>query len=131
MTRPTCLALDGSVADAPAALLHAFAGYEEALLHNDIDAMTAYFFDSAAVLRFGIADMQRDSRELRAWREAQPPLPPGRVLRDIRLVMVAAGVAVATTLFGTPGRDRTGRQTQVWVDGGGHWRIASAHVSEI
>ena len=109
----------------------AFNSYEDALRRNDIDAMTAYFSASPDVVRFGISDMQHGPDELRVWRSAQPPLPPGRRLQDTAVLMTGADSAVITTLFDYPGRPMLGRQTQVWVRHDGRWRIISAHVSEV
>jgi hypothetical protein len=39
--------------------------------------------------------------------------------------------AVVCTLFGYPGQQIEGRQTQVWVRFAEGWRIVSAHVSEV
>lgn len=108
----------------------AFEGYEEALVAGDVDRLTGYFWDGPEVVRFGIADRQNGAEELRRWREAQPPLPPGRRRCDTRVLALGTDCAVVTTRFAYPGGDTEGRQSQTWARMPGGWRIVSAHVSE-
>jgi hypothetical protein len=105
-----------------------FEAYERALVANDVEAMLG-FFDRRA-LRFGIADQQAGLDEQRRWRERQPPLPPGRHLKDTEIHAYGVSTAVVTTLFGYPGSDVLGRQSQTWVRLPEGWRIVHAHVSE-
>jgi ketosteroid isomerase-like protein len=109
----------------------AFAEYEKALVDNDLFALTEAFWASPDVVRFGIADHQVGAEQLRAWREAQAPLPPGRTLFDTRIVAFGPDVAVVTTRFHYPGRAAEGRQSQTWIRLPAGWRIVHAHVSEI
>jgi ketosteroid isomerase-like protein len=106
----------------------AFESYERALVTNDVEAILGFFAPDA--VRFGIADMQVGLTEQRQWRLAQPPLPPGRRLKDTIVQAYGPGVAVVTTLFGYPGGDVLGRQSQTWVRLDEGWRIVTAHVSE-
>ena len=106
----------------------AFEAYERALVANDVDALLG-FFETGAV-RFGIADQQVGHDEQRRWRLAQNPLPPGRRLKDTIIQAYGVDVAVVTTLFGYPGGDVLGRQSQTWVRLPAGWRIVTAHVSE-
>jgi ketosteroid isomerase-like protein len=105
----------------------AFADYEDALVANDVDRIIAFFADDA--VRFGVADQQVGLAEQAAWRKAQPPLPPGRRLKDTIITTYGADVAVVTTLFGYPGSDTLGRQSQSWLRLPSGWRIITAHVS--
>ena len=110
----------------------AFAEYEKALVAGDVDAMSRAFWDSAEVVRFGIADHQVGAAELRAWRAAQPPVPPGRTLVDLRITTFGEDTAVVTTRFWYPGRPTEGRQSQTWrLFPGKGWRVVHAHVSEV
>jgi hypothetical protein len=106
----------------------AFEDYERALVVNDVPALLG-FFEPGAV-RFGIADQQVGLDEQRRWRLAQGPLPPGRRLKDTIIQTYGVDVAVVTTLFGYPGGDVLGRQSQTWVRLPAGWRIVTAHVSE-
>lgn len=117
--------------DVVAEVTAAFTDYEKALVANDAGALGAWFWDSTAVTRFGIADRQTGAAELHAWRSAQPPLPPGRRLFDTRVTTFGSDLATVTTRFDYPGaRDRPGRQSQTWVRFPQGWRIVHAHVSQ-
>jgi len=105
--------------------------YEAALVAKDLDALSGYFVDNDAVIRFGIADVERGAAALAAFRAAQPPPPPGRTLFETEVAAYGEDVAVVTTLFRYPGRTKVGRQSQTWVRLDEGWRIVHAHVSEI
>lgn len=105
-----------------------FAAYERALVDNDVDRILSFFAPEA--VRFGIADQQTGLEEQARWRRAQGALPPGRRLKDTTILSYGRDVAVVTTLFGYPGSDVLGRQSQTWVRLIAGWRIVTAHVSE-
>jgi ketosteroid isomerase-like protein len=105
-----------------------FAAYERALVDNDVDRILSFFAPEA--VRFGIADQQTGLEEQARWRRAQGALPPGRRLNDTTIASYGRDVAVVTTLFGYPGSDVLGRQSQTWVRLIAGWRIVTAHVSE-
>ena len=104
-----------------------FADYEQALVDNDVERIVGFFATDA--VRFGIADHQAGLDEQDRWRRAQPPLPPGRRLKDTTILAYGHSVAVITTFFGYPGSDVLGRQSQTWVRLPQGWRIVTAHVS--
>ncbi|BCJ44887.1 hypothetical protein GCM10010168_17000 [Actinoplanes ianthinogenes] len=106
----------------------AFEAYEQALVDNDVERVLGFFADRA--VRFGIADHQDGLDEQRRWRVAQDPLPPGRRLKETQIHTYGLSTAVVTTLFGYPGSDVPGRQTQAWARLPEGWRIITAHVSE-
>lgn len=106
----------------------AFEAYERALVANDIDAVLSFFAPGA--IRFGIADQQDGLEEQARWRHAQGPLPPGRRLKDTTIRPYGMSTVIVTTLFGYPGTDVLGRQSQTWVRLPQGWRIVHAHVSE-
>jgi ketosteroid isomerase-like protein len=105
----------------------AFAGYEDALMANDVDRILGFF--TADAVRFGIADHQTGLKEQEIWRRAQGPLPPGRRLTDTTILSYGESLAVITTLFAYTGSDEAGRQSQTWVKLPEGWRIVTAHVS--
>jgi hypothetical protein len=105
----------------------AFEDYERALVANDVDRIVGFFAPGA--VRFGIADQQVGLDEQRRWRLAQPPLPAGRWLKDTIIQGYGESTAVVTTLFGYPGSEVLGRQSQTWVRLPDGWRIVTAHVS--
>ncbi|KUL24179.1 AtzH-like domain-containing protein [Actinoplanes awajinensis] len=106
----------------------AFEAYERALVANDVEKILSFFAPEA--VRFGIADQQVGIEEQERWRRAQGPLPPGRALKETQIISYGLSTAVVTTLFGYPGSDVLGRQTQAWVRRPEGWRIVTAHVSE-
>jgi hypothetical protein len=106
----------------------AFEAYERALVANDVDAILSFFAGRA--LRYGIADQQAGLEEQARWRLAQGPLPPGRRLKDTTIHAYGESTAIVTTLFGYPGSDVLGRQSQTWVLLPSGWKIVHAHVSE-
>jgi len=114
--------------DVIAEVTEAFEAYERALVADDVEAMLDFFAGRA--LRFGIADQQAGLAEQRRWRRAQPPLPAGRHLKDTEVRAYGRDAAVVTTLFGYPGSDVLGRQSQTWIRLPEGWRIVHAHVSE-
>ena len=114
--------------DVVAEVTAAFEAYERALVANDVDGILSFFAGRA--VRFGVADHQADIAEQARWRRAQTPLPAGRHLKDTVIQTYGTGTAVVTTLFGYPGRDILGRQSQTWVRLPEGWRIVTAHVSE-
>jgi ketosteroid isomerase-like protein len=113
--------------DVVAEVTAAFTDYEDALTADEVDRVVGFFAPGA--VPFGIADQQTGLAEQRAWRRAQPPLPPGRRLKDTTVSAYGTDVAVVTTLFGYPGSDVLGRQSQTWVRLPQGWRIVTAHVS--
>ena len=118
--------------DVVAEVAAAFADYEAALVAGDPERVAGHFWESPETVRYGIADHQVGIEKQRAWRRAQPPLPPGRRLRDTRITTFGADFAVVNTLFEYPNSKAVGRQSQTWVRlPSAGWRIASAHVSEI
>jgi ketosteroid isomerase-like protein len=106
----------------------AFEDYERALVADDVPAILSFFAGRA--VRFGIADQQAGIEEQARWRRAQGGLPPGRRLKDTTIHAYGESTVIVTTLFGYPGSDVLGRQSQTWVRLPAGWKIVHAHVSE-
>lgn len=106
--------------------------YEEALAANDVEALTAFFWDSSHVVRYGVAEQLYGADALRAYRQAHTPRYSGR--RIVRREIATFGSICATVMSEIEllidGVPRANRQSQTWVllPGVG-WRIVSAHVS--
>ncbi len=115
--------------DVVAEVAKVFAEYEAALVDGDNARLVDFFWDSPDLVRFGLDDRQSGYRQLRAWRLAQPPVPPGRRLAETAIVTFGGDFAVTTTVFRYPDDPAEGRQSQTWVRTADGWRIASAHVS--
>ena len=129
MTADTDLALDRP--DVVGEVLAAFRRYERALVAGDLAVLTELFWDDPRCLRYGVADRQSGSAQITAWRRAHPTVPPGRRLRDTRVLTVDDRTAVVNTLFEYPDGRVEGRQSQTWVRFAQGWRIVAAHVSEL
>jgi hypothetical protein len=108
-----------------------FDRYERALVAGDVAVLTELFWDDDRCVRFGVADRQQGAAEIAAWRLAHPSVPPGRWLRDTRVLAIDDRTAVVTTLFGYPDGAVEGRQSQAWVRFAAGWRIVASHVSEV
>ncbi len=106
--------------------------YEEALVSNDVETLTAMFWHSPDVMRYGVTENLYGFEELEAFRKSRPSVGLARTV--IRLEVVAFG-----TDFGSihlefervtgDGATVRGRQSQVWVRFEEGWRIVAAHVS--
>ena len=110
----------------------AFAGYEEALMRNDVDALQGYFWNSDHTIRYGIGENLHGWAEIGAFRAARSPVGLARRLERTVITTYGQDFATASTLFhreSLPGR--IGRQMQTWVRTPAGWKIVAAHVSVI
>jgi ketosteroid isomerase-like protein len=123
--------MDVDDAEVVAQVWAAFLAYEQALVAHDVDALNDCFWRDPRAVRHGLEGTQRGFEEIASWRRITDPVPAGRTLHDTVLTTFGPDVAVVDTKFTSPGRDVTGRQSQVWVRVDGRWLIARAHVSEI
>ena len=108
-----------------------FAGYDRALGANDVAALNGYFHDSAATIRYGIAENLYGHAEISAFRSAVAA--PGGPPRRERTVITTYGNDFATvaTLSRPRQPGKVGRTMQTWVRFPQGWRIVAAHVSVI
>jgi Protein of unknown function (DUF3225)/Protein of unknown function (DUF4089) len=119
---------DPAVVDEVLALHHE---YETALVGNDVEKLTAFFWDSPHALRFGVAESLYGSLEIEAFRKARPAVNLEREVFNLRIVTIGSTNATVTLEFNrmANGVPRHGRQSQVWVKFSEGWKIVSAHVS--
>jgi hypothetical protein len=108
-----------------------FLDYESALMCNDEQALNAYFWQHAAVTRYGVCDRQLGHDALVAYRASVPPPDFTRSLHDVRITAFGPDMAVAMCEFKRSDTDLHGFQTQTWVRLPEGWRIVSAHVSMV
>ena len=108
------------------------AGYNDALMHNRVDELVGYFWDSELAIRFGATEELYGAEEINAFRKARVVNFQDR--KTVRETTNTFGdsFAINTIEFSVTvkGEARHGRQSQVWTrfpDLG--WRIVSAHVS--
>lgn len=119
---------DAAVVAELTALFHA---YEKALMSNEVEALTAFFWDHEGLTRYGIADRQLGMAEMRAFRAATPAPSFTRELQNLRIHTFGADLAVAQVEFVRSDTPLRGFQSQTWVRLPVGWRIIAAHVSMI
>jgi hypothetical protein len=105
--------------------------YEAALVANDVDTLTAMFWDSPHAIRLGAGENLYGTAEIEAFRKSRPST--GLARRQLRLEIVTFGTDFGSITLeferDTPKGLVRGRQSQVWVRLPEGWRIVQAHVS--
>ena len=105
--------------------------YESALVSNDVEKLTRFFWDSSLSLRFGVRENLYGAEEIEAFRKARSPIGLNRDIFNLRILALGHDSGVVTLEFrrqqakGIP----KGRQSQVWHRFPEGWKIVSAHVS--
>src|SRR5919199_4920078 len=121
--------LEVNIPEVRAELEAAFARYEQALLANDFDALSALFWDSALALRYGVRELQYSHAEIDRFRRSRGAIDQRRTLRNTRITTFGRDYGVANTEYIPQGSQRIGRQSQTWVRMDDGWKIVAAHVS--
>jgi ketosteroid isomerase-like protein len=105
--------------------------YETALVNNDVDKLTDFFWDSPNALRFGAAESLYGAEEILAFRKARPAVDLARKVFNTKIVTFGGDFAMVTIEFlrDVAGIRRHGRQSQVWRKLPEGWKVVSAHVS--
>lgn len=110
----------------------AFAGYERALVTNDVATLDRLFLDRPTTIRYGGGENLYGFNEISAFRAARSPAGLARNLDRTVITTYGHDIAVASTLFRRDSiAGKLGRQMQTWVRTADGWRIAAAHVSFI
>lgn len=117
--------------DTVAELQQLYPRYEDALVNNDVEVLTAMFWSSPYAIRLGAGENLYGVDEIEAFRKSRPSV--GLARRIIRLVIVTFGTDFGSITLeferDTPNGIVRGRQSQVWARLDEGWRIVSAHVS--
>jgi len=105
--------------------------YEAALVGNDVETLTGFFWDSPLALRFGVGESLYGASEIEAFRKARSPIGLQREVLNLKVVTFGQDTASVTLEFRRKagGLLRHGRQSQVWRKFAEGWKIVSAHVS--
>lgn len=106
--------------------------YEQALVSNDIPALTRFFWNSPDAVRFGVGEQLYGAEAISAFRQQRVINFTERHANRFTVLALGTEVGVAMLEFSVVvgGQKRQGRQTQVWVRfEADDWKIASAHVS--
>lgn len=106
-----------------------FERYEAALAANDIQTLTAFFWNSTLAVRYGIGECLYGHRAIADFRYARIGGSPARKLERAQITVFGSDVAVVNAEFRRNGEPRCGRQSQTWVRFPEGWRIVAAHVS--
>jgi hypothetical protein len=107
----------------------AFARYEQALLANDFDALSALFWDNPLTLRYGVRELLYSHADIDKFRRERGAVDQRRALRNTRITTFGRDFGVANTEYVPSGSTKIGRQSQTWVRTGSGWKIVAAHVS--
>ena len=106
--------------------------YEAALVANDVEILTAMFWHSEQVMRFGVTENLYGFAELETFRKSRPSVGLARTVTRLDIVAFNTDYGSITLEFERPGKDGAtirGRQSQVWARLPEGWRIVAAHVS--
>jgi hypothetical protein len=112
-----------------------FAGYEQALLDNDVERLDALFWPSELTVRYGAGENLVGIEAIRRFRAARSPAGLARTLRHTVITTFGRDFATTMTEFVRPAFEvegrlaRVGRQSQTWVRFDAGWRVVAAHVS--
>ena len=116
--------------DVVAEVTACFEAYEAALAADDLDALDAAFWDSAHVVRYGIADHEHGAAAIAAWRRATSgAVHPARRLVGTVITTFGSDAATVSCRFVNGDEPGHGRQQQTWIRRPEGWRIVAAHVS--
>jgi len=104
--------------------------YEKALVNNDVEKLTQFFWNSPLALRFGVRENLYGAEEIETFRKTRSPLGD-RKISDVRIVTFGDDCGVVTLEFSRSQSSDVpkGRQSQVWRKFPEGWKIVSAHVS--
>lgn len=105
--------------------------YEQALVTNDVETLTAMFWMSPHVMRFGVTENLYGIKDLEAFRKERPAANLARKVLRLDIVTFGRDFGSVTLEFerDTNGKITRGRQSQTWARLPEGWRIVAAHVS--
>jgi len=108
-----------------------YPAYEKALVENDVETLTAMFWASEYVMRFGAGENLYGMDEIEAFRKARPSVGLARTVTRLEVVTFGKDFGSVTLEFERKAGEKVvrGRQSQVWVRFEMGWRIVAAHVS--
>jgi hypothetical protein len=109
-----------------------FAGYEKALVENDVAKLDELFWKDERTIRYGIGENLHGVSEILAFRKGRSPAGLQRDLDRTVITTFGTDFATASTLFRrNSAKGRVGRQMQSWARMKDGWRVVAAHVSII
>jgi ketosteroid isomerase-like protein len=107
--------------------------YEQALVNNDVEKLTQFFWDSPLALRFGVRENLYGAEEIEHFRKTRSPIGLDRQISNVKIATFGDDCGIVTLEFsrGQSAGIPKGRQGQVWRKFPDGWKIVSAHVSLI
>lgn len=107
----------------------AFERYDRAVSENDVEVLTAMFWNSPLTVRYGIAEQLYGYEQIAQFRVANRQQNQQR--ERLRVVITTFGndFATASCEFRRLESGRIGRQMQTWIRTPDGWRVVAAHVS--
>ena len=107
----------------------AFDAYEAALLTNDVEALSGFFWRDRRAVRLSAEGSLYGYDEIAVFRAKRDVSDIARDLLRVEIVALAADIGVANAEYRRRASGRKGAQSQVWKRFAEGWRIVSAHVS--
>ncbi len=107
----------------------AFDAYEAALAANDVAALSGFFWEDPRAVRLGPGGGLYGHTAIAAFRRGRDVTDIAREIAEVRVVVLAPDIGVATCEYRRKVSGRRGAQSQVWQRLPEGWRIVSAHVS--
>lgn len=121
--------MDINLPDVLAEVQIQFAGYEKALVGNDVAELDALFWNSPHTLRYGATENLYGFDAICAFRAARPATGLARRLLKTVITTYGRDFATANAEFQREGNVKSGRQSQTWIRTPDGWRVVAAHVS--
>ena len=118
--------------DAPetlAELRAAFDAYEAALLANDVEALSGFFWRDPRAVRLSPGGGLFGYEAIAAFRRGRDVSDVARDLTRVTFTALGPDVGVACAEYRRRGSGRRGAQSQTWARFPEGWRIVAAHVS--
>jgi len=118
-----------SEATTAAEIRAAFDSYEAALMANDVDALSGFFWRDPRAVRLSAGGGLYGFDEIAAFRKGRNVSDIERDLTRVEILVLAPDLGVANTEYRRRNSELNGAQSQVWKRFAEGWRIVSAHVS--
>jgi ketosteroid isomerase-like protein len=111
------------------AIRAAFDAYEAALMSNDADALSGFFWRDPRAVRLSADGGLYGYDEISAFRAKRDVSDIARDLLRVEILVLAPDLGVANAEYRRRNSGGKGAQSQVWKKFEDGWRIVAAHVS--
>ena len=121
--------MDTDQPDVVAEIRRAFEAYEAALMANDVEALTGFFWRDPRAARMGGDGNLYGWEAIAGFRKGREVSDVARALGRVEIHAFGQDFGTATAEYLRTGSGRRGAQSQTWVRFPEGWRIVAAHVS--